>query len=133
MSHVHYAPYPGAEEGLGHVPWIATSGGGAIKAHLFYYGGMPWARKRLLGARIFTTRRRRDINPKVLWVISGPGGRPTIAIRGRRLDGPGSFAATYPSAGHDYPSYVEVPHAGCWRVTVTSGRLTGSVVFAAID
>src|SRR5579884_1420353 len=133
MSHVHYTPYSGVERGLGRIPWIATSRGRSIKAHLFYYEGMPWGRKRLLGARIFTTRRRRNINPKVLWVIHVPGGGPTIRIRGRRLDGPGAFAATYPAAGPDYPSYVEVPHAGCWRVTVTSGRLTGSVVFAAVD
>lgn len=133
MSHVHYTPYPGVEQGLGPVPWIATSGGGSIKAHLFYYEAMPWAAKRLLGARIFTTRRRRNISPKVLWVIHARGGGSTIAIHGRRLDGRGSFAATYPASGYDYPSYVEVPRAGCWRVTVTSGRLTGSVVFAAVD
>jgi hypothetical protein len=32
-----------------------------------------------------------------------------------------------------FPSYVSVPAAGCWRVTVTSGALSGSVVFAAVD
>lgn len=109
MSHVHYAPYPSVERGLGHIPWIATRRGGSIKAHLFYYEAMVWGRKRLHGARIFTTRRRRNINPKVLWVTPAAGAGATIGIRGRRLDGTGSFAATYPAAGPDYPSYVEVP------------------------
>lgn len=41
VSHVHYRSYPGVGEGLGGVPWIATSNG-AIYGHLFYVGGTPW-------------------------------------------------------------------------------------------
>ena len=37
------------------------------------------------------------------------------------------------ASGGQFPSYVLVPKPGCWRVTVTSGRLSGSVVFAAVD
>jgi hypothetical protein len=57
-------------------------------------------------------------------------------IRGRRLDGPGRFSSIVPRAlgmPAQFPSYVSVPAAGCWRVTVTSGALSGSVVFAAVD
>jgi hypothetical protein len=133
MSHVHYTPYPGVEKGLGSIPWIESAGSGSVKASLFYYGAVPWRAEHLLGARIFTTQKRRDVNPKVLWTIRAPGRGSTVKIRATRLDGSGSFGATYPSAGYDYPSYVQVPHPGCWRVTVSSGRLVGRFVFAAIN
>jgi hypothetical protein len=59
-------------------------------------------------------------------------GQATPPWRGKRLDAPGSSAGTYRGFG-DYPSYVEVPAPGCWRVAVTSGRVSGRVVFSAAD
>jgi hypothetical protein len=132
MSHVHYGSYPGVGQGLARVPWIASAPAGTFKAHLFFYGGVPWAKQRLLGARIFTVRKPRDINPKVLWITRSRGYSSTLKIEGKRLDAPGSFTRTEPGFG-DYPSYVEVPQPGCWRVTVTSGRVSGRVVFSATD
>jgi hypothetical protein len=132
MSHVHYGSYPGVEPGLAAVPWISSAPDGSFKAHLFFYGGVPWAKQHLLGARIFTTRKQRNINPKVLWITRARGYGLTLKIEGKRLDAPGSFASTYNGFG-DYPSYVEVPEPGCWRVTVTSGRVSGRVVFSAAE
>ncbi len=133
MSHVHYTPYPGIEQGLAEVPWVSSAPSGVFKAHLFFYGAsLPWAREHLLGARIFTTRKPRAINPKVLWITRTKGYGKTLTIRGQRLDGPGSFSGTYNGFG-DYPSYVNVPKPGCWRVTVTTGPVTGHVVFSATD
>jgi hypothetical protein len=133
VSHVHYAADPAATGGLRAIPWLETSNG-EFRAHLFYYGGTPWARSKPLGARIFTTRIKRPVGPKVLWVPRRYSGAATMLIRGDHLDGPGSFARTEPSAsGGVFPSFVLVPQPGCWRVTVKSGRLSGSVVFAAVD
>lgn len=132
MSHVRYGPYPGVEQGLEKVPWISSAPGGSFKAHLFFYGGVPWAKQHLLGARIFTTRKTRNINPKVLWITKAHGYGSKLFIRGQRLDAAGSFSATYPGWG-DYPSYIEVPTPGCWRVTVESGAVSGRVVFSATD
>jgi hypothetical protein len=134
MSHVHYAPYPGVESGLGRVPWISSAPSGRFKAHLFFYDPtmFSWAKQHLVGARIFTTRTPRRINPKVLWITRTKGYTQTLTIRGQRLDASGSFAATYRGYG-DYPSYVSVPAPGCWRVTVTTGHVTGRVVFSATD
>jgi hypothetical protein len=76
------------------------------------------------------------VNPKVLWLARRPTSAATISIVGRRLDAPGRFAATRPRALGgiaQYPSYVEVPAAGCWRVTISASALRGSVVFAAYD
>jgi hypothetical protein len=132
MSHVRYGPYPGVEQGLEKVPWVSSAPGGSFKAHLFFYGGAPWAKQHLLGARIFTTRKTHNINPKVLWITRAHGYGPKLAIDGQRLDAAGSFSATYPGRG-DYPSYIEVPTPGCWRVTATSGTISGRVVFSATD
>jgi hypothetical protein len=68
MSHVHYVSYPGVEQGLANVPWISSAPDATFKAHLFFSGGVPWSKQHLLGARIFTTRKPRNINPKVLWI-----------------------------------------------------------------
>lgn len=132
MSHVHYDSYPGVEQGLANVPWISSAPSASFRGHLFFYGGVPWAKQHLLGARIFTTRKPRSIHPKVLWITRSRGYGMKLRIVGERLDAPGSFAHTYPGFG-DYPSYVEVPQPGCWRITVTSGRVSGRVVFSATD
>ena len=133
MSHVLYRPYSGVDaQGLRTLPWIVSAPAGRFTAHLFFYGSVPWAKQHLLGARIFTTRRPRDVNPKVLWITRTHGYQQTLTMRGQRLDAPGSFTDTYNGFG-DYPSYVKVPAPGCWRVTVTTGHATGSVVFSATD
>jgi hypothetical protein len=134
MSHVHYASYPHVGTGLDGIPWIETSNH-SFYAHPFYWGAMPWAKERTVGARIFTTVERRRIHPKVLWIARRQAGT-TLVIRGRRLDAPGAFSSTVPRAfgkPPQFPSYLSVPAAGCWRVTVRSGTLSGSVVLAAVD
>ena len=91
-----------------------------------------WGRKHLLGARIFTIRKPRNVNPKVLWSTRLHGYNLKLQMHGQRLDAPGSFSKTWNGFG-DYPSYVEVPMPGCWRVTVSTGPVSGSVVFSATD
>lgn len=128
VSHMHYTPDPAASGGLREIPWIETSNG-VFRAHLFYYGSTPWAKSKPLGARIFTTLVKRPVNPKVLWIPRHPSGARTMLIRGRRLDASGSFTRReHVVSGGAFPSYVLVPQAGCWRVTVISGKLSGSVV-----
>ena len=135
VSHVHYAPDTSVTGGLRSIPWIATTPTGIFHAHLFLYGGTPWPKQHVLGARIFTSVKARSINPKVLWTAERPGSGATILISGKRLDKPGHFSSRYPSVspGNQFPSYVEVPQAGCWRITVNSGKLAGVVTFAAVD
>jgi hypothetical protein len=132
MSHVHYAPFSGEPSDLRPLPWISTVPGGKFKAYLFFYPNTSWGKQHLLGARIFTIRKPRNINPKVLWSTRASGYKLTLQMTGLRLDAPGSFSKLYKGFG-DYPSYVEVPRPGCWRVTVTTGRVSGSVVFSASD
>lgn len=135
VSHVHYSTDTSAAGGLRSIPWIATTPTQNFHAHLFLYGGTPWAKQHLPGARIFTTVKTRPVNPKVLWTAQRPGAGMTLLISGKRLDKPGHFSSRYPSVspGNQFPSYVEVPQAGCWRITVKSGKLAGAVTFEAVD
>jgi hypothetical protein len=132
-SAVHYRTVRRTPRGVAGVPWIASTNS-AFRGYLFYWGGTRWARTRPDKVQIFTTKARVNINPKVLWVALQHAGA-TLAIRGTRLDGPGSFSAHYPAAigGDQFPSYVSVPAAGCWRVAVRSGSLQGWVTFRATD
>ena len=129
---VQYRPAPsGAPEGVGG-PWVASTNS-AFRGYLFYVGATRWAKAKPHGARIFTAKAREGVYPKVLWLALGRS-KAAIAIRGTRLDHPGSFKSTYPGVGGgQYPSYVEIPTAGCWRVLVSSGSLHGSVTFVASD
>lgn len=130
-STVHYQPAAQAPRGVAG-PWIASTGS-AFRGYLFYLGSTPWFRERPRGAHIFTSKAAVSVNPKVLW-IARPGSGASVTITGTRLDAPGSFGARYPGVGGaQYPSFVRVPAAGCWRVTLRSGSLRGSVTFVASD
>jgi hypothetical protein len=129
---VEYRPAPsGAPKGVGG-PWVASTNS-AFRGYLFYVGATRWAKTKPHGARIFTAKARERVYPKVLWLALGKS-RTSISIQGTRLDHAGSFKATYPGVGGgQYPSYIEIPTAGCWRVSVSSGRLRGAVTFVASD
>ena len=129
---VHYQPArSGTPQGVGG-PWIASTNS-AFRGYLFYFGATSWGKTKPGEARIFTTKAHERVYPKVLWVALGSS-RGAVSIRGTRLGHPGSFTSTYPGVGgRQYPSYVEVPTAGCWRVSITSGELHGSVTFLASD
>ena len=132
-SPIHYRADPRAPGGVNGVPWIASTNM-AFRGYLFYFGGTRWARVRPARAWIFTTRARTKVNPKVLWVAQGSS-ISTLRITGTRLDRRGSFSSSYDAAigGRQFPSYVLVPAAGCWRVSPRSGSARGSVIFNASD
>jgi hypothetical protein len=132
-SAVHYRAITQTPRGVAGVPWIASTNS-AFRGYLFYWGGTRWARTRPDKVQIFSTKADVNINPKVLWVARRHSGA-ILTIRGRRLDGAGSFSAHYPAAidGGQFPSYVSVPAAGCWRVALRSGSLSGWVTFRATD
>ena len=132
-SAVHYRTVKQTPRGVTGVPWVASTNS-AFRGYLFYWGGTRWAHTRPTAVQIFTTKAHVNINPKVLWVALKHSGA-ALTIQGRRLDGAGSFSAHYPAAigGDQFPSYVSVPTAGCWRVAVRSGSLHGWVTFRATD
>ena len=131
-SAVHYSPHPNTPQGVGG-PWITTRAS-LFYGELFYYGSTSWKDKHLRTVRIFTPSASRSVHPKVLWLARAAGAGTTLAIKGRRLDAPGAFSSHSSLTGENqFPSYVEAPRAGCWRVTLTSGRLTDTAVFIVVD
>jgi hypothetical protein len=132
-ARVRYAPDPAARGVLRSIPWVQTTNG-AFTGHLFYWSATSWGRRGAHRAQIFTSRVHGRVSPKVLWVSRRGAATGRLVVRGRRLDATGSFVwrSSY-VAGSEHPSYVPVPSAGCWRVTVSSGRVSGSLVFAAVD
>jgi hypothetical protein len=81
-------------------------------------------------------------NMKVAWWVRRSTGS-ALTIVGRRLDAPGSFRQQFPEAlsytSHPpgylavFPSIVDVPAAGCWRLAVRTGVRRGTIVVKASD
>lgn len=78
---------------------------------------------------------------KVLWIVMNPHLGLSILVHGQKLGGRRSFvvargsitqdASSAPAEGFEYPSIVNIPSPGCWRLTVSSGAVKGSLVVAA--
>jgi hypothetical protein len=124
---VSYAAPP--DSGAPSIPWIHAA---PVSGYLFYYGASgPWKTQ---PDRVLITPRGGipgGYRTKILWHVRGGSG--TITLVGRRLDAAGRFRQRFPAIGGGYfPSIVVVPSAGCWRVTVSSGRRTGRFAFLAL-
>jgi hypothetical protein len=73
---------------------------------------------------------------KIAWLpqsFEGVGRR--LIVTARRLDGPGAIRWRFPRAlsPRFFPSGLRLPTAGCWRVTLRSGRLRGTFDVRAVD
>jgi hypothetical protein len=137
-SLVHYVAYPGAPRGLAQLPWVAasptTSG---IDGHLFYYDNKNvWRQRRLPRARIYARGQSPDgrLSMKILWQTRHTGG-VLMQVHGVQLGGTGSFRQQLSPATSNtrqYPSIINVPAAGCWRLTFTAGTTSGRITFIAL-
>jgi hypothetical protein len=86
------------------------------------------------GALMYTGGKTPDGgNTKVLWRAERAH-ESFVEIFGRRLDRAGSFdqrlQEVFPRGF--FPSHLVVPDAGCWLLTVRSGRMGGVIVFRAV-
>lgn len=116
------------------IPWIHA---GPVVGYLFYYGASgPWKTEtdRVLitpGGRVPGT----GATTKILWQVRGGNGG--LRVIGTRLDAPGhfrqGFSATKTGGGNYFPSIVNVPAPGCWRITVSSGKRVGRFAFTAVE
>jgi len=124
---VSYATPPNA--GAPQIPWIHA---GPVVGYLFYYGAPgPW--KAQTGRVLVTPGGgiTGQYATKILWHVVG-GARNTT-ITGQRLDAVGHFKHAFPATGGGYyPSIINVPSEGCWRITVSSGRRSGRFAFVAL-
>ena len=72
-------------------------------------------------------------NNKILWVSRTPAATPTaLWIRAQRMEGrhPVGAAVEHVVRGGPGPSYVDVPKAGCWRLTLSWAGRTDSLDLA---
>ena len=140
-ARVHYRPYAGMQKGLTPLPWISASAQakfvGRLVGHLFYYPAQKvWQRKRLARFRIYSGGQSPDgrFSMKILWQLrsGGASGPSLLRIRGKRLDGNGSFSQIAEGA-NQFPSIIDVPAPGCWRLTLRTGNTTGRVTVIALS
>lgn len=75
---------------------------------------------------------------KVLWAARG--GRSVVTVAGDRLHAPGSFLQSFSSVGVIgsgdwvyYASIVDLPEAGCWRLTIGPSRWRSRFALLAFD
>ena len=113
-------------------PWVATR---AVAGHLFAYGGRTLMDARVNssdGLVLYTHGRTPDGATKILWIVRRPGA--SLQLIATRLDAPGSFSQRFVARGRgQFPSIIDVPAAGCWRLTLRSGRARAAFVAAAVD
>jgi hypothetical protein len=139
---VHYKPRAGIEVGLAPYPWIAASPASAgIVGHLFYYPAVKaWMRAQAPGLEIYTRGQTPNgrASMKVLWDFPRVQTALPVQLRGKRLDRAGSFVQTFSPAGPtrtgptQYPSIIDVPAPGCWRLTLTTGTSVGRITMLAV-
>jgi len=79
---------------------------------------------------------------KILWIVRNVGVTGEIAIHGRELGGAATFRQSFssvrdisaqPAKGYEYASIVNLPHGGCWRLTVSTGRAHGTLIVKAVE
>jgi hypothetical protein len=121
---VHYGPTP-----VG-TPWVRA---GSVTGNVFAYSGSTLMDGRVNssdGLVLYTHGGTGNPAMKILWTIRRPG--RWLTLRGTRLDAPGVFAQRWRGA-REVPSIVNVPAAGCWRLSLDSGKTRASFVVAAVD
>lgn len=71
---------------------------------------------------------------KVLWIMRRPRNGSPLTIRASPLPGGGpTVPGTWPAdsgSGEIYPSYVNVPRPGCWRITLRWAGHTDAIDLA---
>jgi hypothetical protein len=142
-SRVHYERNREAGPGLTELPWIVAGRGSTrIVGYLFYYGTSALGDSRFnrspsvaipVGGTIPAGEASPAASAKILWITQGKASRHLLIV-GRRLDGAGTFRQTEQAAASgSFPSIVGLPSAGCWRLTLKTGRVAATAVFQAVD
>jgi hypothetical protein len=127
---IHPEPYHGRTTAPPGLPWMrATPRSSRIIGFLFYIS--PGATGDV--AALHTGGRMPDgAATKILWFITKPGAQRTLLIVGRNRRGAGTMRERVPAASTGYPSILTIPTAGCWRLTLRSGSVSGQVTLTVL-
>lgn len=120
--------YQGGPGKLSAIPWVQaqpTSSG--IVGHLFY--AQSATTKSGTYRFLHTGGSYPDGSAsKILWIVDSPQASGPLQIDGTNLSNPGkTFHQTIEGSG-EIPSIVVVPSAGCWRLQISSGKATGTLL-----
>ena len=138
---VNYTPYGGGDHRLDSISWVGGTPGRYRLRGLLWYWPQGWHKQRV---QIFVGGQApQGWTTKILWAFLGEPATSradgALVVRGRRLDGHGSFTQRFGAIGYEgqngapsYASIVDVPKPGCWRLRLTTGRVRVSVVFRAV-
>jgi hypothetical protein len=125
-STVHYGP-----TSVG-TPWVSS---GSITGHLFAYGGRTLMDGRVNGSDglvLYTHGRTLSGDTKILWVVRKRYSAK-LTLHATRLDGAGSFTQSFSHRGGQFPSIVDLPGAGCWRLSLRTGKVRATFVVLAVE
>ena len=143
-ARVNYTPYGGGDPTLDHSAWVGGSPGRYRLRGLLWYWPASWREQQVDRAQIYVGGEApQGWSTKILWAFLGePAKRQAegeLVVRGRRLDGRGSFTQRFAPIGYEgqngapsFASIVDIPTPGCWRLRLTTGRVRVSVVFRAV-
>jgi hypothetical protein len=84
----------------------------------------------LFGQPLRVAPRDDGMNNKILWISRAPREGQTLQIAGQRLTDGKTADTTGPAdsgPGEIYPSIVDMPGQGCWRLDLTWGPNTATV------
>jgi hypothetical protein len=76
------------------------------------------------------------LSMKILWELRRGSAAPFLDLLARRIDGPGTSLQQLPSTSSDpsqFPSIIDIPTPGCWRLTLKAGATTGRVVVDVVQ
>jgi hypothetical protein len=119
---------------LSEIPWVQ----GSPLRHGFF--GVLFAYDKELGTNFALYTHGQSPHghiEKVLWIVRNRYAGGWLTVRGHEIGGTATFrqrfkevadASAEPAAGHEFASNVVLPHDGCWRLDVQSGRRAKATV-----
>jgi hypothetical protein len=135
-ARVDYRPFTGrgVDADLGRLPRVSAGARrDRLDGFLFYYASAPWAKEGLAAARIYAGGQDPGgaYAMKILWRAFGHLRTRWLLVSGRRLDAAGSFQQGFRGYGY-FPSIVEIPAPGCWRLDIRAGTGRWALTFLAV-
>jgi hypothetical protein len=138
-ARVNYTAYGGGDHRLDSIPWVGGTPGRYRLRGLLWY----WRGQRQRAWISLHGEAPQGGSTKILWAFLGEPAKTRaegdLVVRGRRLDGRGTFRQHFGAISYDgqdgapsYASIIDVPKAGCWKLQLTTGRVHVSVVFRAV-
>ncbi|GEM_PF-1598137 len=132
ITPIYTRPYSGPGTVPAALPWMqAEPGSSGITGHLFY--AIDSQHYFLHSGGQFPD----GVDDKILWLIENPHAGNQLEVKGLALSNPQeTFDEVFPAAvspPNNYPSIIDVPIAGCWQLTLTSGTVTGTLIVWVVN